>query len=145
MWVPMNLIENQSILDGLRYVKNNLKVCGSHPMQCAEVYDKRGRHVGYYGYSHRGGQTFKKGDRLFNQRYKPKKSDYTAAEWKRYEQKHRAAIKRDIKSGWYKNETEAKRHSSISDVIPFRKRGKKIIKTMAEAKQAAINISNYLS
>ena len=54
-------------------------------------------------------------------------------------------VKRDIKKGYSKTEEEAFNNIPISDVIPFRMRGSKLIENWPEAKQAAINMSKYLS
>lgn len=101
--------------------------------------------LGYYGYTHRGGQTFKIGDRLFDENYEPKEEDYSNGEWTKFMIKRVECVKRDIKKGYAKTEEEAFNNIPISDVIPFCKRGRKLIDNWSEAKQAAINMSNYLS
>jgi len=127
------------------YVKYNLKVCEDYPSGCAEAYDKQRKLIGYCGYTHRGANIFKKGMRLFDENYKPKATDYPDNEWNKYVKEHEKYMKEVVKEGWAKDVKDAKKKCSISDVIPFAKRGNKIIKTMDEAKKAAINLSKYLS
>ena len=97
--------------------------------------------VGYYGYTHRGGSTFKIGDRLFDPNYLPVKEDYPKEVWEKFEKKRRKSEARDLKEGYLK----AGEKTPISDVIPFNMRGKIVIETWEQAEQAAINISDYLS
>jgi len=100
---------------------------------------------GFHGYSHRGGQTFIIGDRLFNEDYEPKEEDYTKGEWKEFTTKRMEAVKKNLKEGYYDTEEEALDDISISSVMPFNKRGGKFIETWVDAKEAAINMSKYLS
>ena len=96
---------------------------------------------GYYGYTHRGGQTFKIGDRFFQEDYEPKKEDYTKEEWEEFEIKFQKSLDNsedDLERNWMKK-------SGISYVIPFKMRGPKVIETWGEAREAAINMSSYLS
>jgi hypothetical protein len=97
--------------------------------------------VGYYGYTHRGGQTFKIGDRLFQEHHKPQKEDYTEKEWTKFEKKFQKSLANaedDLDRKWIEKD-------GISYVIPFKMRGPKIIENWDEARQAAINMSKYLS
>ena len=153
------------VKEGWRYYKNNLIVCREYPCGVAiklktyapdnmmknsikDPYEnyvteqiENDNVVGYYGYTHRGGQTFKIGDRLFQEDYKPKKEDYPEKEWAKYEKafwKSLANAEDDLDRKWM-NE------SGISYVIPFKMRGPKIIESWDEARQAAINMSKYLS
>ena len=66
-------------------------------------------------------------------------------EWKEFTKKRKDSIKEDIKDGWAKNEEDGLKRTPISDVIPFRLRGSKLIENWEDAKQAAINLSRYLS
>ena len=95
---------------------------------------------GYYGYTHRGGTLFKIGDRMFDNYYLPVRSDYTQKEWDEYYEKFQKSIKNadEVDMKYIYNE-------GIASVIPFNKRGKKIIKTWEDAKEAAISLSKYLS
>lgn len=120
------------------YVKHNLKVCEDYPHGVAERHEG-GKLIGYYGYTHRGGQTFKIGDRLFDEKYVPVESDFEAKQWKEWKDKYDKA---------YANGDDFDReniYDTISSVIPFRFRGNIIISSMNNAKQAAINVSKYLS
>lgn len=93
-----------------------------------------------YGFTHRGGNKFKIGDRLFDSNYKPVEEDYTPEEWSgfliRYNEVYGQAD--DFEKKWIDED-------GISYVIPFKQRGSKVIETMEEAYQAAVNMSNYLS
>jgi hypothetical protein len=95
---------------------------------------------GFYGYTHRGGALFKIGDRVFDNYYLPVRSDYTQKEWdefyKKYQKGLRGADEFDMK--WIYGE-------GIKSVIPFNKRGKKVIENWRDMLEAAINLSKYLS
>ena len=95
---------------------------------------------GYYGYTHRGGTLFKIGDRMFDNYYLPVRSDYTQKEWDEYYEKFQKSIKNadEVDMKYIYNE-------GISSVIPFNKRGKKVIENWKEAREAAIALSKYLS
>jgi hypothetical protein len=125
---------------GWWYYKNNMKVCDQYPHGVAERYDDEGNIIGYHGYSHRGGQTFKLGDRLFDPYYNPKEEDYEEWEWAGWKIKYTESYKNadDLDRSWMES-------SGIGYVIPFKKRGKKIIDNFEECLQAAINISKDLS
>jgi hypothetical protein len=125
---------------GWWYYKNNMKVCEKYPHGVAEVYDDNNKLIGYHGYTHRGGQTFKIGDRLFDPFYKPFSEDYEEWEWAGWENKYLKLYDEsdDLEKRWMIE-------SGISYVIPYKKRGSKVIKTWEEALQAAINMSKDLS
>jgi len=125
------------------YYKQNMKVCEDYPMGVAEVYENHpdGRKlIGYYGYTHRGGSIFKIGDRLFDESYVPKEEDYEEWEWEGYKQKFIETYKEsdELEQDWVFGD-------GIAYVMPFKRRGKKDIDCMSEAKEAAINMSKYLS
>ena len=153
------------VKEGWRYYTNNLIVCREYPNGVAiklktyspdnklknEIKDpyvnyvaeqiENDNVVGYYGYTHRGGQTFKIGDRLFQEDYNPKQEDYTEKEWAKFEKKFLKSLANaedDLDRKWMEKD-------GISHVIPFRLRGPKAIETWEEARQAAINMSKYLS
>jgi len=143
---------------GWWYVKHNMIVCPDYPMGVSIILKKspskyknfdfnniNDKIESYYGYSHRGGQSFKIGDKLFDYNYNPQKEDYTEDEWNGFISKQKESIKRGIDDGWFKNEEEGYKETPISDVIPFKMRGVKIIENWDDAKQSAINMSNYLS
>jgi hypothetical protein len=95
----------------------------------------------WIGWSHRAKAAFKKGDRLFDEKYKPVESDYTEEEWTKFSlayQKSLNAAVDELDRKWIIED-------GISYVIPFKQRGPKIIETNNEAKQAAINFSKYVS
>lgn len=95
---------------------------------------------GYYGYSHRGGSIFKIGDRLFQEDYEPIEEDYTKKEWAKFTSDFQKLLKKsdDLEKKWAIE-------SGISHVVPFLKRGHKVIENWEEAKIAARNLSSYLS
>jgi hypothetical protein len=125
---------------GWWYYKNNMKVCDEYPHGVAEVYNDNGDLIGFHGYTHRGGQTFKMGDRLFDASYKPKEEDYEEWEWIGWEYKYLELYGKsdELDKKWM-------RESGISYVIPYKKRGKKIIEDFEECLQASINMSKDLS
>lgn len=96
--------------------------------------------LGYYGYTHRGGSTFKIGDRLFDEKYTPKEEDYPEWQWAGWRIKFKDA--RDKADDFYK---ESIYSDGIACIVPFKLRGSKVIETLEEARQAAINMSSYLS
>lgn len=128
------------------YVKNKMMVDEKYPRGVAavitnETYGTDNPVIeGMYGYSHRGGNLFKIGDRLFDENYKPTKEDYPEEQWDEYETKFADLYQEEDELGkkWMDDD-------GISHVIPFRLRGSKIIETMEEAFEAAKNMSNYLS
>ena len=128
------------IESGWWYYKNNMKVCNQYPRGVAECYDDEGNLIGYHGYTHRGGQTFKIGDRLFDADYKPKEEDYQESEWIGWEYKYLELYGKSDKL-----DRKWMIESGIGYVIPFNKRGSKVIDNFEECLQAAINMSNDLS
>ena len=132
------------------YFQNGMTVCEEYPNGVAIVWNTVNSDKtlmsgqdgikGYRGYTHRGGATFKIGDRLFDEKYNPVVEDYDEKEftkwWKTY-----------IKS-YKKGDDFDKKHiynDGIKSVIPFNKRGKHTIKNWEDARTAAINMSKYLS
>jgi hypothetical protein len=131
---------------GWWYYKNNMVVCEDYPHGVAviieynDMYPDQQFIAGYHGYTHRGGQTFKIGDRLFEASYQPKEEDYEEWEWAgwKLDFEKRYSEGDDLDKRWMKD-------SGISYVIPYKKRGNKVIETWEEALQAAINMSKDLS
>jgi len=153
------------VKDGWRYYTNKMIVCREYPHGVGivlksytpgnvlknSIKDPYENYVteqiennnifGYYGYTHRGGQTFKIGDRFFQEDYVPKKEDYTKEEWEKFKIKFQKSLDNaedDLERNWMEE-------SGISYVIPFKMRGPKVIETWVEAREAAINMSRYLS
>ena len=126
------------------YYKNNFVVCEDYPGGVAEkfIFDDSFRRVivGYYGYTHRGGNLFQIGDRLFDESYNPIEGDYEEWEWAGYLDKYESRLNSadDFDRTWLTD-------SGIACVIPYRMRGRKVIETLEEAKVAAINMSKSLS
>lgn len=132
------------------YFQNGMTVCEDYPHGVAVVwntskFDKtlvsgQDGIKGYYGYTHRGGSTFKIGDRLFEEDYDPVVEDYDRKEfekyWEKYVKQHSKAD--DVDRKWIYGD-------GIKAVMPFNQRGKKVIKNWEQAKEAAINVSKYLS
>jgi hypothetical protein len=146
-----------NIETGWWYYQNNLVVCEDYPSGVAiklkennyfrkhdvtyhDLLLESDEILGYYGYSHRGGSIFKIGDRVFDNYYLPTKSDYTQEEWDGYYKKYQDSLSKADKfdKDWMTVD-------GIASVIPFNRRGKKIIKTWEDAKEAAISLSKYLS
>jgi hypothetical protein len=135
-----------SIDDARWYVNNQMMVDESYPHGVAGVITKETYGTdnpileGIYGYTHRGGQMFRIGDRLFDSKYKPKKEDYDDNQWKEWEKEFQELYETEDELGkkWMDGD-------GISYVIPFKLRGSKLIETMEEAFISARNMSNYLS
>jgi hypothetical protein len=125
---------------GWWYYKNNMKVCKKYPHGVAEVYDDNNKLIGYHGYTHRGGTTFKIGDRLFDANYKPKEDNYEEWEWAGWKNKYDKSFNEgdDLDKKWMAEE-------GIAYVMPYTKRGGKVIEDMGMALQSAINMSKELS
>ena len=135
-----------SIEEARWYVKNSLMVDEKYPHGVAALITEGTYGTdnpvieGMYGYTHRGGQLFKIGDRLFDGEYKPSKEDYEETQWNEFQEKFNNLYEEsdDLDRDWMDRD-------GISYVIPFKLRGKKIIENMEEAFKAAENISKYLS
>ncbi len=112
------------------YYNNNLKVDEEYPGRVAQAWNKNyTEQIGYYGYSHRGGQLFVIGDKIFEQSYEPAEEHFEEWQWE----------------GWKLQVEKSEHTDNIIDVIPFKLRGSKTIENLAEAKEAARHIANYLS
>jgi len=128
------------------YVSNQMMIDEKYPHGVAavitpETYGTDNPVIeGIYGYTHRGGQLFKIGDRLFDSKYKPTKDDYPEEEWFKYENRFKELYEEEDELG-----KEWMDRDGISYVIPFKLRGSKIIETMEDAFEAAKNMSDYLS
>jgi hypothetical protein len=128
------------------YVKNKMMVDEKYPHGVAAVITEETYGTdkpvieGMYGYTHRGGNLFKIGDRLFDEKYKPTKEDYPKDEWNEYETRFKELYESEDELG--KRWMDA---DGISYVIPYKLRGSRIIETMEDAFEAAKNMSNYLS
>jgi hypothetical protein len=128
------------------YVKNQMMVDENYPHGVAAVIVKETYGTdnpvieGMYGYTHRGGNMFRIGDRLFDEKYKPVKEDYNEEQWNDWEKRFKELYEEgdELDKKWMEE-------SEISYVIPFKLRGPKTIETMEEAFEAARNMSNYLS
>jgi len=128
------------------YVKNQMMVDEEHPHGVAavittETYGTDNPSIeGMYGYTHRGGNMFKIGDRLFDEKYKPIKEDYEEGQWNEWETKFNELYESEDELGkkWMDGD-------GISYVIPFKLRGSRIIESIEDAFEAAKNMSNYLS
>ena len=93
----------------------------------------------YYGFTHRGVEGFGIGDMLFDINNENTSIYYNSI---KYRIKYLYSLIRAITCKFrFKYLIE----DGIKDVIPFNKRGSKIIETKEEAKQAAINFMKYIS
>jgi hypothetical protein len=132
------------------YFQNGMTVCEEYPNGVAIVWNtaKSDKTLmsgqdgikGYRGYTHRGGATFKIGDRLFDEEYNPVVEDYDEKEFKKWWKTYTKSYK--------KGDDFDRKHiynDGIKSVIPFNKRGKHTIKNWEDARTAAINMSKYLS
>jgi hypothetical protein len=119
------------------YYKNNMFVEESYPIGVAKVFDGKimPTLIGYYGYSHRGGQTFKIGDKIFESFWTPTEDDLF--DLQKYYVKHLKKFDKDYSNHMSMNEWATR-------YIPFKLRGSRVIKNWSDAKEAAINMSKYL-
>ena len=93
----------------------------------------------YYGFTHRGVEGFGIGDMLFDINNENTSIYYNSI---KYRIKYLYSLIRVITCKFrFKYLIE----DGIKDIIPFNKRGSKIIETKEEAKQAAINFMKYIS
>ena len=93
----------------------------------------------YYGFTHRGIGAFGIGDMLFDINNENTSIYYNNI---KYRIKY---LYRLIRAITCKFRFKYLIEDGMKDVIPFNKRGSKIIETKEEAKQAAINFMNYIS
>jgi len=117
-------------------LEKSVVVCNEFPSAGYSMKDNM-----WIGWSHRAKAGFKIGDRLFDETYKPLRTDYTQKDWDSWYKKWQRSLSNaasELDRKWIEED-------GISHVIPFKQRGPKIIETMAEAKQAAINFSKYVS
>lgn len=126
------------------YQKYRLKVYEPYPHGVAEAYNESGELEGYCGYTHRGAQIFRIGDRLFDEKYEPKEEDYTPEQWAGWVKEYNDEIAEYEAKGdtWWVNDIKS---DGVGRYIPFKLRGPKIIETFDECITAAINLSKYLS
>ena len=93
----------------------------------------------YYGFTHRGIEAFGIGDMLFDINNENTSIYYNSF---KYRLKYLYRLFINLKDRFtFKYLIE----DGIKDIIPFNKRGSKIIETKEEAKQAAINFMKYIS
>jgi hypothetical protein len=126
------------------YAKHRLKVYQSFPHGVAEAYNETGELEGYCGYTHRGANIFRIGDRLFDQSYEPKEEDYTPEQWAEWVKEYNDGIAKAEAEGdtWWAEDIKS---DGIGRFIPYKLRGADVCKTFECCAQAAINLSNYLS
>lgn len=135
-----------SIKEARWYVSNKMMIDEQYPHGVAavitpETYGTDNPVIeGMCGYTHRGAQLFRIGDRLFDGKYKPTKEDYPEDEWNLYEENFKKLYEEEDELG-----KEWMDRDGLSYVIPFKLRGSKIIETMEDAFEAAKNMSDYLS
>jgi hypothetical protein len=77
---------------------------------------------------------------LFDENYVPKKEDYPEEEWNEYVKKFTKTYQKgdEFDQEWLFSD-------GIVSIIPFKRRGKKVVENLSDALQAAINMSKYLS
>ena len=101
---------------------------------------------GYYGYSHRGGQLFKIGDRIFDEKWRPTNEEIeNNEEYQKIIKKYNDDAKRTAQGDPNPDSKDKTDQEKVVDNLSFNKRGSKVIETWEEAELAAKNISMYLS
>ena len=126
------------------YHKHKLKVYEPYAHGVAEAYNNAGELEGYCGYTHRGANIFRLGDRLFDETYEPVAEDYTPEQWAEWKQEYENSLAEARAEGnqWWIDDII---NDGICACVPFKMRGSKVIETFEEAAQAAINLSKHLS
>jgi hypothetical protein len=126
------------------YQKNKLKVYEPYASGVAEAYNENDELEGYCGYTHRGAQTFRIGDRLFDKSYELKEEDYTPEQWGGWIHEYNDGIAEAEANGdtWW---AEDIKKDGISRYVSFKLRGSKVCETFEECAKAAINLSKHLS
>jgi hypothetical protein len=102
---------------------------------------------GFYGYTHRGGQLFRIGNKLFDSKWNPTWDDLEI-EWIQKYCKSCEYLKIPVtieEAKTYVKLQDLKKDRRVVDFMPFKLRGSKIIETWEEAEEAAINMSKYLN
>lgn len=134
---------------GWWYYQNRLVVCETYPKGVAIKVKKdywsgdvpyMDSIEGAYGFSHRGGQLFLIGDRLFENDYQPHVGDYTPEQWKMWHDKYRKAFAKASNS-----EKRLVASNGVRAYIPFNMRGRITITSMKDMIQSANNLSKHLS
>lgn len=90
---------------------------------------------GFYGFSHRAGCTFEKGDMLFEEGFKVTKDH---PKWVEYETKHKENLIEDP-------QCYGKFEEHVMDYVNFKERGSKVIETSEECYAAALNFAKHVS
>jgi len=139
-YVPCFIKDTQGVAEWLSIYEvfmcyRNKMLIDSHGT--AKIFDDTNKHIRYYGYSHRGGQKFVVGDYLFDNNWEITVEE---AENSLYEEYFKQFIKAKKKKC---NKDDD--YCTIMSFIPFRLRGSKKITSLEEAKQSALNMSDYLS
>lgn len=125
-------------------LKNNLK----NPIDLMIKHHIKNDNVeGFYGYTHRGGQLFRIGDKLFDPKWSPNWEDLKIEWIKLYCQSCGYSKIPDTieEAKTYVKLQDLKKDIRVVDFIPFKFRGSKTIDTWEEAEEAAINMSKYLN
>jgi hypothetical protein len=136
--------------DAAMYLKNRMCVDNQYPGRCALVigtgvpvtteygYPNFHNLVGYYGYSHRGGATFKIGDTIFDPQWRPGNTldylDYWKSAWMDLSDEEVEKIQNEESFAEW-----------CVEFIPFNRRGSEVIEDWEGARKAAVNLSKYLS
>ncbi len=92
---------------------------------------------GVYGYSHIGGSTFRIGDKIFDENWRPSDEDLKLLDCQKM-------IKSFEKTNEGMNNSGYSIKDKIVESMPFRKRGGKTIENWDDAKLAAKNLSKHL-
>lgn len=131
------------VREGWWHYKNNFIVSKIRGVAC-KVYDNtrpdnelhNPKNIqGYYGYSHRGGQLFKIGDKVFESFWVPNEQDLF--DLQKYYVKHLEKYDKNYANHMSMNEWATR-------YIPYKLRGSRVIQDWSDAKEAAINLSKYL-
>ena len=124
---------------GWFYYKNQLMILEEKPIGVAIKYKDR-KIDGYLVMTEKVNVMVRMGDRIFDENYKPSKSEFERKDWDKWRKKFDIVHSRAL--GWQKKELDRR---GMFHFIPHNLRGFKKITTIDQVKESAIKIYNYIT
>jgi hypothetical protein len=128
-------------LDDLEWMFLLNCVADYHESNVVYSWDKKG----WIGFSHRGRQLFRVGDRIFEEDYVPKKKDYSNEQWMAFIEARNYSYTKYCEEHPGMEKQEYNKFHPLVDFIPFVLRGARTITSDPRARRAAINFSRYVA
>jgi hypothetical protein len=126
------------LFKGWWYYENQMMVVNERPQGVAVQYvDKK--IYGYYVLTNIENVFVSIGDKIFDEEYRPSKSDFKKNEWDKWNKLYYKFYNRT--KGWKRNQIKK---FGIVIFMPYNKRGLRKIKTNEEAKNTAIKIYDFI-